>query len=317
MGSRENWSLRAPRKTREEVIARASTPPSRWPTPSEDQLTMLDKLNLLKAYVALKQAVEYYVEGRKGQFIEAQTGVNITKAKRLFEAYIAPRHDGSIPGFYACLPGDTQAPGNKHSRDPEKSPFNPELEAQGRGLKGRFKALLNAKNGRMRKLLDDFFRTRSLNGRAPTPVLTQSIVFKGFLQLCEDEGIGKDEWPLNRKRKGEWAITNSTLAGQWTTSSARAHAKSRKSTWPPPTASSCLPCRDRTHTRGSNLTSICCTPLAYCECHAAAGHLSLWAPGGSGPSSCGKPPPAPFSPPASPTGRSTTRTTFCGSHDAH
>ena len=167
---------------------------------------MLEGLKLLKGYVERKQAVEYYVDGRKGKYILDETGINITKAKRLFESCIVRHSDGALVGFFGCLP-DQQSPGTTHGRDTEKCPFDKKLAAEGKGLKGAFRALLDSNKGWMREQLDKYFRTRSLNGRPPVPLLTQSVVFKAFLQLCDDAGLGPEDYPLFLKRKGEWGIT--------------------------------------------------------------------------------------------------------------
>jgi hypothetical protein len=201
--------VRAPRRTREEVLRQACAPDlDKWPEPPEPLLKALDQQKLLSLYIQCKRAVEFYVENRTGAYIKKTTGIGITKAKRLFERCAAKNRDGSIPGFYACLPAETEAPATRHARDSRKKPFDPQLAAQGKGLKGVFKELLDKNDGSMRKKLEKFFRTRSLEGRAPVPVLRQSIVFKAFLQLCTDEGIQDDEYPFYLKRKGEWAITN-------------------------------------------------------------------------------------------------------------
>lgn len=197
--------VQPPRKTRGEVVARSPLPLDKWPTPAAALLEALDQVKLLTGYVHRKQAVEYYVEGRKGQYILEKTHISITKAKRLFERCTAQRADGSIAGFYACLPNESQSTATKHSRH---RPFDPALAAKGSGLKRRFRELIEKDRGRIQKLLEDFFRTRSVNGRAPSPVLTQSIVFRGFLQICRDVGIKDDEYPFDQLRKGEWGITN-------------------------------------------------------------------------------------------------------------
>lgn len=209
MSSPTFCGVRAPRRTREEVLRQACAPDlDKWPDPPEPLLKTLDQQKLLSLYTQRKRAVVFYVENRKGEFIKDKTGVSVTKAKRLFERCTAKNRDGSIPGFYACLPVESEAPASKHARNTASKPIDPQLAAEGKGLKGVFKDLLDKNDGSMRKKLEAFFRTRSLEGRAPFPVLTQSIVFRAFLQLCTDEGIKEDEYPFYLKRKGEWAITN-------------------------------------------------------------------------------------------------------------
>lgn len=209
MSSATFAGVRAPRRTREEVLRQACAPGvDKWPEPPDPLLQALDQQKLLALYTRRKQAVEFYVENRKGEYIKKETGISVTKAKRLFERCTKKNRDGSIPGFYACLPAEGDAPAAKHTRDTNKKPVDPALAAQGKGLKGVFRDLLDKNDGRMRKKLENFFRTRSLEGRAPFPVLRQKIVFRAFLQLCTDEGIRDDEYPFYLKRKGEWAITN-------------------------------------------------------------------------------------------------------------
>lgn len=207
MGSREKTDLHARRRTRQEVVAFARAHPlEKWPCPPDALLKQLDQLKLLDAYARRRQAVEYYVDGRKGKFIKDTTRLSVTVAKRLYESCIEQKLDGSIFGFYACLPSKDDAPTT--GRRTPKPPVDPALEKKGPARKFAYTDFIDEDNGRRRKILEELFRTRRLLDGAPYPVLTQSLVFKAFLKLCTKEGIKDDEYPLNQDRKSEWGITN-------------------------------------------------------------------------------------------------------------
>ena len=207
MGSRYPFELLPPRRTRAEVTAFARAfPLDKWPSPPPELLKTLEQVRLLDKYARRRQAVEYYVQGRKGKYIKDTTGVGITLAKRLYEGCIAQKPDDSIYGFYACLPtvGDAQ------SAKPRRvaAPADTVAQKKGPARKFAYTELVNKNDGRLRKKLEEFFRTRCLDGGAPATTLTQSKVFKAFLELCAKECIKDDEYPFNQDRRGEWGITN-------------------------------------------------------------------------------------------------------------
>src|SRR5688572_33097014 len=97
---------------------------TRWDKPRESDIPKDD----LEEYRRRKKAVTAYLNGTSFATIEKDHGYTKSQIYRMLDRCLTARPNGTMYGFHALIPGVSIAPYKR------KSPVNPELAAQTKGL---------------------------------------------------------------------------------------------------------------------------------------------------------------------------------------
>lgn len=203
-----------PRRTRSELIGTAE-----WVEPTVVELQALSQADLA-TYRTRKLALELYRKNAPGAQIEKESKLTITQVGRLHRLGAKLNPATKKPrGYYVCLPGrrlDTK----KHRR---KNPFDSQLAENGRGLKNALSDFF-ARHDDIKRLLDNYLRTRRIGQAAPEPRINAASAVRAFHKLCRAKKLHEQvplQWPFNRRRLGEnavreyyatWKVSNPRLA---------------------------------------------------------------------------------------------------------
>lgn len=142
---------------------------SLWEKPREKDLLPDDKAE----YLRRKKAVIARLNGTSFAQIKKDHGYTKSEVYRMLRRCLTPQPNGTIHGFRALPPGTTVAPYQR------KSPVNPELAAQTKGLAGAFMQLMAEQ-----EVLYRYVEKHALGSSSKSSAVVAKIILPEFLKKC-------------------------------------------------------------------------------------------------------------------------------------
>ncbi|HUR39785.1 MAG TPA: hypothetical protein VM240_01315 [Verrucomicrobiae bacterium] len=163
---------------------------SRWDKPREKDLAPEDKAE----YLRRKKAVIAYLNGTSFAKIKENHGYSKSEVYRMLRRCLTPQPNGRIYGFLALPPGITIAPYQR------KTPVDPELAAQTKGLAGAFMQLMAEQEELYR-----YVEKHALSGGSRTSAVVAKIIHAELLKKCA-KVRAPNQYPFITEDRGARAL---------------------------------------------------------------------------------------------------------------
>ena len=163
---------------------------AKWDKPRESDIPKDD----FEEYRRRKKAVAAYLNGTS--FATIKKDCNYTKSQiyRMLDRCLSVRPNGTMYGFHALVPGVSIAPYQR------KSPVNPELAAQTKGLAGAFMQLM-AEHESLYRYVEKY----ALNSGGKSAAVIAKAIRAEFLKKCA-KVRAPNQYPFNTDDQGARAL---------------------------------------------------------------------------------------------------------------
>lgn len=163
---------------------------TKWDKPRESGIPKDD----LEEYQRRKKAVTAYLYGTPLATIEKDHGYSKSQIYRMLDRCLTARPNGTMFGFHALIPGASIAPYKR------KSPVNPELAAQAKGLAGAFMQLMAE-----HEILYRYVEKHALNCGGKSAAIIAKAIRTEFLKKCA-KVRAPNQYPFNTDDQGARAL---------------------------------------------------------------------------------------------------------------
>ena len=163
---------------------------TKWDKPRESDIPKDD----LEEYRRRKKAVTAYLNGTPFATIEKDHGYSKSQIYRMLDRCLTARPNGTMYGFHALIPGASIAPYKR------KSPVNPELAAQTKGLAGAFMQLMAE-----HEILYRYVEKHALNSGGKSAAVIAKAIRAEFLKKCA-KVRAPNQYPFNTDDQGARAL---------------------------------------------------------------------------------------------------------------
>lgn len=161
-----------------------------WDKPRESDIPKDD----LEEYRRRKKAVTAYLNGTTFATIDQDYGYAKSQIYRMMNRCLTVRPNGTMFGFHALIPGVSIAPYMR------KSPVNPELAAQAKGLAGAFIQLMAEHEGLYR-----YVEKHALKAGGKSAAVIAKAIRAEFLKKCA-KVRAPNQYPFNTDDQGARAL---------------------------------------------------------------------------------------------------------------
>ncbi len=163
---------------------------TRWDKPRESDIPEDD----LEEYRRRKKAVTAYLNGTSFEKIRKDYDFTKSQIYRMLDRCLTPRPNGTMYGFHALIPGAVIAPYRR------KTPLNPELAAQAKGLAGAFMQLMAEQESLYR-----YVEKHALNSGGKSAAVIAKAIRAEFLKKCA-KVCAPNQYPFNTDDQGARAL---------------------------------------------------------------------------------------------------------------
>ena len=163
---------------------------TRWDRPRESDIPK----DHIEEYRRRKMAVTAYLNGTSFATIKKNHGYAKSQIYRMLGRCLTARPNGTIYGFHALIPGVSIAPYRR------KSPVNPELAAQTKGLAGAFMQLM-AEHESLYRYVEKY----ALNSGGKSAATVAKAIRAEFLKKCA-KVRAPNQYPFNTDDQGARAL---------------------------------------------------------------------------------------------------------------
>ena len=163
---------------------------TRWDRPRESDIPK----DHIEEYRRRKMAVTAYLNGTSFATIKKNHGYAKSQIYRMLGRCLTARPNGTIYGFHALIPGVSIAPYRR------KSPVNPELAAQTKGLAGAFMQLMAEQESLYR-----YVEKYALNSGGKSAATVAKAIRAEFLKKCA-KVRAPNQYPFNTDDQGARAL---------------------------------------------------------------------------------------------------------------
>jgi len=164
---------------------------SQWERPREKDIAEED----IDDYERRKKAVTAYLNGTPFAKIKGDYGFSKAEIYRMLDRCLTVRPNGTMYGFHALIPRISIAPYKR------KSPINPELAAQTKGLAGAFMQLMAEHESLYR-----YVENRALRAGGKSAAAIARVIHPEFLKKCA-KLRAPNQYPFNTDDQGSRALT--------------------------------------------------------------------------------------------------------------